>query len=139
MIGTQAAAQKESPLVLSTERLGPLPLIHHFIQRLGLEQALDKYVPTDARGAVSHARALGVLLRSIIVEREPIYRQNETVHEFAPGMFGISAEEMSHLCDDRLGRALDRLVDVDPAALLTEVALAGGQRFGGQFHEFHNH
>ena len=138
MIGTQAAAQKESPLVLSTERLGPLPLIHHFIQRLGLEQALDKYVPTDARGAVSHARALGVLLRSIIVEREPIYRQNETVHEFAPGMFGISAEEMPHLCDDRLGRALDRLFDADRAALLTEVALAVGQRFGVQFDEFHN-
>src|SRR5258707_899231 len=137
MIGTQAATQKESPLVLSTERLGSLPLIHHFIQRLGLEQALDKNVPTDARGAVSHARALGVLLRSIIVEREPIYRQNETVHEFAPGMFGISAEEMPHLCDDRLGRALDRLFDADRAALLTEVALAVGQPLRGPFDEVH--
>jgi transposase len=138
MTRTQVVAQKESRLVLSTERLGPLPLINHFIQRLGLEEALDKYVPTDARGAVSHARALGVLLRSIIVEREPIYRQNETVHEFAAGMFGISAEEMPHLCDDRLGRALDRLFDSDRAALLTEVALAVGQHFGVKFDEFHN-
>ena len=105
---------------------------------MGLEEALDKYVPTDARSAVSHARALGVLLRSIIVEREPIYRQNETVHEFAAGMFGISAEEMVHLCDDRLGRALDRLFDADRAALLTEVALAVGQHFGVKFDEFHN-
>lgn len=138
MTRTQVVAQKESRLVLHTERLGPLPLINHFIQRLGLEEALDKYVPTDARGAVSHARALGVLLRSIIVEREPIYRQNETVHEFAAGMFGIGAEEMLHLCDDRLGRALDRLFDADRAALLTEVALAVGQRFGVKFDEFHN-
>jgi transposase len=138
MSRTQVVAQKESRLVLHTERLGALPLINHFIQRLGLEEALDKYVPTDARGAVSHARALGVLLRSIIVEREPIYRQNETVHEFAAGMFGISAEEMLHLCDDRLGRALDRLFDADRAALLTEVALAVGQRFGVKFDEFHN-
>lgn len=138
MSGTQAAAQKDSGLVLSTERLGPLPLVNHFIQRLGLEEVLDKYVPTDARGALSHARALGVLLRSIIVEREPIYRQNETVHEFAAGMFGISAEQMPHLCDDRLGRALDRLFDADRAALLTEVALAVGQRFGVRFDEFHN-
>lgn len=134
----QAPAELDPRLILSTERLGPLPLINHFLQRLGLEELLDRYIPTDARGAVSHARALGVLLRSIIVEREPIYRQNETVHEFAPGMFGISADEMSHLCDDRLGRALDRLFDADRAALLTEVALAVGQRFGVQFDEFHN-
>ena len=134
----QDSAEINSRLVLSTERLGPLPLINHFLQRLGLEELLDRYIPTDARGVVSHARALGVLLRSIIVEREPIYRQNETVHEFAAGMFGISADEMPHLCDDRLGRALDRLFDADRAALLTEVALAVGQRFGVQFNEFHN-
>ena len=114
----QYSAEINSRLVLSTERLGPLPLINHFLQRLGLEELLDRYVPTDVRGVVSHARALGVLLRSIIVEREPIYRQNETVHEFAAGMFGVNAEQMPHLCDDRLGRALDRLFDADRAALL---------------------
>ena len=85
-----------------------------------------------------HARALGVLLRSIIVERVPIYRQQETVNGFAAGMFGITAEEMQHLCDDRLGRALDRLFDADRAALLTEVVLAVGQAFALKFDEFHN-
>src|SRR6202049_2984061 len=137
-----SSPQKLSPpkarFILHSERLGPLPLVNHFIDRIGLESLLDRHVPSDARGAVSHARALGVLLRSIIVEREPIYRQNETVHEFAAGMFGINAEEMLHLCDDRLGRALDRLFDADRAALLTEVALAVGQRFGVKFDEFHN-
>jgi hypothetical protein len=33
-------------------------------------------------------------------------------------MFGVNAEQMPHLCDDRLGRALDRLFDADRAALL---------------------
>jgi hypothetical protein len=36
-------------------------------------------------------------------------------------MFGINAEQMPHLRDDRLGRALDRLFDADRAALITEV------------------
>ena len=45
-------------------------------------------MPSDQRSLVPHARALGVLLRSIIVEREPIYRQQETVTGFAAGMFG---------------------------------------------------
>src|SRR5262252_10660794 len=123
---------------LHIERLGPLPIINHFIERMGLEDALARHVPSDQRCAVPHARALGVLLRSIIVEREPIYRQQETVQVFASGMFGLTAEEMEHLGDDRLGRALDRLFDADRAALITEVVVTVGQRFKVKFDEFHN-
>jgi Domain of unknown function (DUF4277) len=97
---------------------------------MGLEDTLDRHVPSDQRCAVSHARALAVLLRSIIVEREPIYRQQETVNGFASGMFGVGEEEMQHVGDDRIGRALDRLFDADRAALLTEIVVAIGQRFG---------
>ena len=112
---------------LLIERLGPLPIINHFIARMGLDDALARHVPSDQRCTVPHARALGVLLRSIIVEREPIYRQQETVQGFAAGMFGIAAEEMEHLGDDRLGRALDRLFDADRAALITDAVLAVGR------------
>ena len=123
---------------LRTERLGPLPLINHFLQRSGLEELLDRYVPTlDRRCAVPHAKALGVLLRSIIVEREPVYRQEETVHGFAPGLFGLGADETEHLYDDRIGRALDRLFDADRAALLTEIVVAIGQRYGVKFDQCH--
>jgi hypothetical protein len=123
---------------LLIERLGPLPIINHFVARMGLDDALARHVPSDQRCVVPHARALGVLLRSIIVEREPIYRQQERVNGFAAGMFGITAEEMQHLCDDRLGRALDRLFDADRAALITDVVLAVGQAFTLKFDEFHN-
>ena len=78
---------------LRTERLGPLPIINHFIDRTGLEGVLDRYVPSDARCVVPHVQSLGVLLRSIIVEREPIYRQQQTVQAFASGMFGIVSAE----------------------------------------------
>jgi transposase len=133
-----SSAPEEAGFTLFTERLGPLPLINHFIERIGLHETLSRFVPSDRRCAVTHASALGVLLRSIIVEREPIYRQQETVHGFADGMFGISAQEMQHLSDDRLGRALDRLFDADRTALLTELVLAVGQRFAVRFDEFHN-
>jgi transposase len=123
---------------LHVERLGPLPLINHFIERMGLDDALERHVPSDQRCVVPHARALGVLLRSIIVEREPIYRQQETVQDFASGMFGIAAEDMAHLDDDRLGRALDRLFDADRAGLITNVVVAVGQAFSLKFDEFHN-
>jgi transposase len=129
----------ESPYRLRVERLGPLPLVNHFIDRLGLEETLARRVPTeDARSRLSHAQALGVLLRSIIVEREPIYRQQETVQDFAPGLFGVPAEEMTGLGDDRIGRALDRLFDTDRGALLTEVVVQAGERFDIRFDRLHN-
>jgi transposase len=138
MIDVQDQLTGQDRFNLQVERLGPLPLVNHFIERIGLEDMLDQHVKSDARCSVPHARALGVLLRSFIVEREPVYRQQETVYGFASGMFGLSAKEMKHLGDDRLGRALDRLFDCDRAALLTEVVLAVGTRFGLRFDELHN-
>ena len=135
----QATPQPAARFTLRSERLGPLPLVNHFLQRLGLADLLEQYVPThDKRCTVSHAAALGALLRSILIEREPIYRQQETVHGFAPGLFGLDDEEMTHIGDDRIGRALDRLFDADRAALLTETVVRLGQRFGLCFDELHN-
>jgi len=138
----QSKQPRTSPsqaFALRTERLGPLPLLNHFIERLGLEPLLERYVPTtDRRCTVPHARALGVLLRSIIVEREPIYRQQEAVQGFAPELYGLAPAQLERLDDDRLGRALDRLFLADRAALLTEVVVAAGQRFAVKLERLHN-
>ena len=125
------AALSPAELGVLAERLGPLPLINHFLWRMGLLELLEQHVPTtDRRSTVSHAQALGVLLRSIIVEREPIYRQQESTSGFAAGLFGVSAAQAERLSDDRIGRALDRLFDADRAALLTDVVLTVAKRFG---------
>ncbi|MEW6747996.1 MAG: IS1634 family transposase, partial [Planctomycetota bacterium] len=125
--------------VLRTDRLGPLPLVNHFAARLGIEELLEKHVPTqDRRVRLPYARALGVLLRSLVVEREPIYRQQETVRTFAPAAYGLTASEVEALADDRIGRALDRLFDADRAALLTEVVVATARRFALRLDQLHN-
>ena len=112
-------------LALQSERLGPLPLINHFLQRLDLEARLDRFVPTrDKRIRLPYAKALGVLLRSVLVEREPLYRQPETVSTFAPEAFGLDQASLAHVGDDAVGRALDRLFDADRAALLTDMVVA---------------
>lgn len=130
---------RRSSFVLETERLGPLPVVNHFLDRLDLEALLDRFVPTeDRRYSLPHAKALGVLLRSIVVEREPIYRQYETVKTFAPGLFGLDGEEIEHLTDDRLGRALDALFDADRGTLLTEVVVRAAEEFSLSFDELHN-
>ncbi len=123
----------------SSRRLGPLPIVNHFMDRLGLDALLEEFVPTeDPRVELPYAKGLGVLLRSIIVERDPIYRQQETVDTFAPQMFGLAEGESALLSDDRIGRALDQLFDADRGALMTETVVRMGQRFGVRFDELHN-
>jgi transposase len=135
----QVASSCDACFDLRVERLGPLPIVNHFINRLGLDALLDKFVPTDDRRcALPYAKALSLLVRAVIVEREPIYRHQEVVSGFASGMFGLSSVDYDKLTDDRLGRALDRLFDADRTALLTEVAVSAGRRFGIAFDELHN-
>jgi len=126
-------------LALTTERLGPLPLIGHFLRRLDLDARLDRFVPTtDRRVRVPYGKALGVLLRSILVEREPIYRQHEMVSGFAPECFGLAPQEAAAISDDAIGRALDRLFDADRAAILTDVVVAVVREFDVALDELHN-
>ncbi|MEE9132314.1 MAG: IS1634 family transposase [Gemmatimonadota bacterium] len=127
------------PFTLHTERLGPLPLVNHFLKRIGLVEILERHVPTqDRRVRLPYSTGLGVLLRSILVEREPIYRQQETVRTFAPPMYGLEPQAVDQVGDDRIGRALDQLFDADRAALLTEVVIAVGKRFDVTFEQLHN-
>lgn len=126
-------------LQLKTERLGPLPIINHFINKMALERLFDHFVPTnDKRIRLPYAKGLGVLLRSILVEREPIYRQHETVSTFSPEAFGLSQELVRHIGDDAIGRSLDQLFDADRGALLTDLVVSMAEVFKISFDELHN-
>ena len=121
-------AAGRSGFQLRTQRLGPLPLINHFLKRLGLESVLDEFVPTrDRRIRLPHAKSLGLLLRSILVERDPIYRLQETVSGFAPEAFGLETDLAGHVRDDAIGRALDALFNADRGTLLTRVVVTAAR------------
>lgn len=130
---------KPQALELRTQRLGPLPLINHYLDRLGLAPLLDRFVPTqDRRCRLPYSNGLGVLLRSILTEREPLYRLGEVVDTFAPEGFGLTEDQAGRLADDAIGRALDRLFDADRGSLLTEIVLAAVERFDLSLDELHN-
>lgn len=106
---------------LRTQRLGPLPLTNHYIDRLGLPALLDRFVPTSQpRTRLRYGTALGILLRSLLTEREPLYRLGEVVHTFAPEGFGLSEAEAARVPDDAIGRALDQLFDADMLATFSQ-------------------
>jgi len=124
---------------LISERLGPLPLVNRVLEQIGVEPVFERGLPSgDRRSHLSDARSLGVLLRSIIVEREAVYRQQEVVAGFSAAGFGLNPAEHEAITDDRLGRALDRLFLADRATLLTHIVVGAVKGFAVRLDELHN-
>jgi transposase len=124
---------------LHSERLGALPVVNHFLARIGLDDALAAHVPADDRRLrLAPAAALGVVVRNLIVDHEPVYALGEWAAPFDPALLRLEAGEVGLLNDDRVGRCLDRLFDADRASLLTEIVLRAVRSFGIDCSELHN-
>ena len=124
---------------LRTEVLGALPVINHFLGRLGVAELLERHVPHDDRRLrLAPATALGVVVRNLVTHREPVYALGEWAAPFDPALLGLGAGDAGALNDDRVGRALLRLFDADRASLLTELVLGAIDRFGIDCSQLHN-
>jgi len=108
---------------LRSYTIGALPIINHILRRMNLEAILREHLPPDdPRVEVSTVSALLVLVRNILLSREPIYGVGEWAMRHVPDLLGLAEKQLSYLNDDRLGRCLDRLFDrIDPALLLAVV------------------
>jgi transposase len=124
---------------LCSEQVGPLPIVNHFLGRIGLDAALSAHVPGDDRRLrLDPAAALGVVVRNLCVDHEPVYALSEWASGYEPCLLGLRPGELALLNDDRLGRCLDRLFDADRSTMLTEVVLKAVRAFGIDCTELHN-
>jgi hypothetical protein len=126
-------------LHLRSATLGCLPLLQHFLDRLGVDDLLARYVPAcDRRFAIPPATVLGLLLRNILIGRTPLYGLSEWARCFAPAALGTDDEGAAALNDDRAGRALDYLFDADRASLTTTLAVRAIKAFDLGMDQLHN-
>ena len=112
------------PFVLRTETLGAVPIVNHSLDRIGLDAIIDAHLPAnDARLRLDPAVVIGLLVRNLTIDHQPIYALAEWAAEFDPALFGLDAGDVDGLNDDRTGRMLDRLFDTDRASLITRTCL----------------
>jgi transposase len=124
---------------LRRELLGALPIIDHFVRRIGLDALLDTYVPTaDARTKLAPSKSLSVLVRNLVVHREPVYAIGEWAGRYDPSVLGLEESDVGLFNDDRLGRALGLLFDADRASLLTRLVTGAINRFDIDVSQVHN-
>ena len=124
---------------LRSYTLGVLPILDQFLRRMRLEDFLRGALPPeDRRTKLSPAKALLVLLRNLVLSREPIYGLGEWAARHAADALGLASPEMSRLNDDGVGRALDKLFAADVPSLVLAVATHVVQEFGVSLDELHN-
>lgn len=124
---------------LRSYAVGGLPIINHFLERMRLREILEEYLPPDdPRTRLPTARALLVLVRNVLLSREPIYGVGEWAQRYAPDLLDLWPEELEQLNDDRLGRCLERLFDAVGPALILAVVRHVVREFSVCLDELHN-
>ena len=134
--GRQARAGRQT---LRSEKIGALPILDHFIERLRLEQWLQECLPPeDKRVKVPAAKALLVLLRNLLISREPLYGMGEWAAGYAPDLLGLTRDELKALSDDAVGRALTCLFRSEQGVFVLAVVRHTIHQFKVTLRQLHN-
>ncbi|MGB6849143.1 MAG: DUF4277 domain-containing protein, partial [Thermoanaerobaculia bacterium] len=134
--GRQARAGRQT---LRAEKIGALPILNHFIERLRLEQWLRECLPPeDKRVKVPAAKALLVLLRNLLISREPLYGMGEWAASYAPDLLGLTLDELEALSDDAVGRALTCLFRSEQGPFVLAVVGHTIREFKVTLRQLHN-
>lgn len=129
----------QQPFDLDSKYVGVLPIVNHFLRRLSFGRLFEKYLsPSDKRAKMDPAKALGVLVRNIIICRTPLYSVGEWAQQMVPRLLGLNPHQVRLLNDDRVGRALDRLFEADRTAMLTELVVHIVEEFHVELQRLHN-
>ena len=134
--GNVARSARET---LRSYTVGALPILDDLMRRMRLAEFLRVALPPeDRRTKLSPVKALLVLLRNLLLSREPIYGVGEWAARHAPDLLGLASSEIDRLNDDCVGRALDRLFRADVPSLVLAVAAHAVKEFDVCLDELHN-
>jgi transposase len=124
---------------LNSRRIAALPILERFLERLRLREFLRDHLPhEDGRTRVPTATALLVLLRNLLISRQPLYGVGEWAACHEPELLGLADAQLAALNDDRIGRALDRLFDATIPTLALKVAAHAVREFDVSLDQLHN-
>jgi transposase len=124
---------------LNSYSIAALPILDRLFDRLRLASILRDYLPReDRRSRISTATGLLLLLKNLLVAREPLYGLGEWAARHVPELLGLAPAQLPALNDDRVGRCLDRLFDADIPSLTLAVVVHAVREFEVDLDELHN-
>ncbi len=124
---------------LRSYTIGALPILDRLFDRLRLEPILRDHLPReDRRSRIPTATGLLLLLKNLLVSREPLYGLGEWAARHVPELLGLATAQLPSLNDDRIGRCLDRLFDADIPSFTLAVVVHAVREFAVDLDELHN-
>ena len=101
---------------------------------------LPPRLPAPRRSPLAHrpAQALIVLLKNLLLSREPLYGAAHWAARYDPAALGLDPQQIAALNDDRFARALDQLFRGDCSSLALTVATHAVKEFQVELDELHN-
>jgi transposase len=135
-IGTTA---RNEDVTLRSFQVGSLPLLNHLLERLDLEAMLRRHLPKDdVRQEIPTERIVLLLVRNVLISREPMYAVADWAACYSPELFDLYHVEIPLLHDDRLGRGLARLYTATTPEFILAVVRRAIDEFGVTLDELHN-
>jgi Domain of unknown function (DUF4277)/Transposase DDE domain len=127
-------ARLDPPPAGTRRHVGPLLLVHHYVDRLGLVELIDNAVPMRGRAMLTHGEVIAALVANRLCAPAPLYDVAGWASSAAVAeLFGVPAGLLN---DDRLGRALEALAPV-AERVRGELALAAASRCGADLSRLH--
>jgi transposase len=124
---------------LTSYRVGALPIIDRLLDRMRLEEFLRSYLPrADRRCRIAPSIGVMLLLKNVLLSREPLYGIGEWAARFDPQALGFTDHQLPSLNDDRVGRCLDRLFQSDITSMVLALATHVIREFQVDLDELHN-
>ena len=121
-----------------THSIGALPIINRLLERMRLREFLQRHLPPeDKRTKVDTPRVVLLLLRNLLVSREPVYGVAEWARTFGPELFDLWPEDLEHLNDDRVGRCLEIVFRALTTGLIMDVVTHVVRQFDVCLDELH--
>jgi transposase len=122
-----------------THSIGALPIINRLLKRMRLQEFLQRHLPAeDNRTKIDTPRVVLLLLRNVLVSREPMYGVAEWARNFGPELFDLWPEDLEYLNDDRVGRCTERVFMALATNLVMDVVTHVVREFDVGLEELHN-
>ncbi len=115
-----------------------LPLIDSIMRRMQMRQIISEYIPDSKRGAIPVVDTLLLLVINMVIARDPLYELQQWVDSLDLRCLGYDKRPDAKFSDDRFGRALDKLFQVNRASLMTSIVVSAVRTFGLNLSRIHN-
>jgi transposase len=123
---------------IKSYHVGGLPIIHSIAERMRLKEFLYQYIPPHKNEAIPSVETLILLIYNLTLGKSPLYELDKWVRSIDFRCINIEQYQDVSFNDDRFGRGLNKLYNIDRASLMTKFVVFVVREFCVLIDRFHN-